>query len=132
MEASWPMMMNGCSTGWLPTQVRIRRLATRVQNRICEMGRKVIERSLDVWRRGIRNRTSTEAARASTPPSLLGMERRMAYANRKYHSGLIWGGVARGLAGVKFSGSPSMLGENSARDTSRMIISANPRMSFTV
>lgn len=48
MEASCPMMMNGCSTGWLPTQVRTSRLATKVQNRICEMGRKVIERSLDV------------------------------------------------------------------------------------
>lgn len=30
-----------------------------------------------------------EARRARTPPSLLGIERRMAYANRKYHSGLI-------------------------------------------
>lgn len=46
-------------------------------------------RCLDLWRKGIRNRTSTEAARASTPPSLLGIERRMAYANRKYHSGLM-------------------------------------------
>lgn len=124
------MIMNGCSTGWLPTQVRIRRLATRAQKRICEMGRNVIERSLEVWRRGIRNRTSTEAARARTPPSLFGIDRRMAYANRKYHSGLMWGGVARGFAGVKFSGSPSRLGENRARETSRMIISANPRMSF--
>lgn len=77
-EASWPMMMNGCSTGWLPTQVRMRRLATRVQNRICERGRKVIERSLDVCNSGTRNRTSTEAARASTPPSLFGIDRRMA------------------------------------------------------
>lgn len=77
-EASWPMMINGCSTGWLPTQVRMRRLATRVQNRIWDRGRKVIERCLDVWSRGIRNRTRTEAARARTPPSLLGMERRMA------------------------------------------------------
>lgn len=38
--------------------------------------------------------------RAKTPPSLLGMERRIAYANRKYHSGLIWGGVLSGLAGI--------------------------------
>lgn len=67
----------------------MRRLATSVQKRTCEMGRKVIERSLEVWRRGIRNRTKTEAARARTPPSLLGMDRRMAYANRKYHSGLM-------------------------------------------
>ena len=72
------MMMNGCSTGWLPIQVRIRRLATRSQNRVWESGRKVIVRCLDLWRKGIRKRMRTEAARASTPPSLLGMERRMA------------------------------------------------------
>ena len=30
---------------------------------------------------------STEATRASTPPNLLGIDRRMAYANKKYHSG---------------------------------------------
>lgn len=42
------------------------------------------------------------------------------------------GGVTRGLAGVKFSGSPRRLGENRARETSRESISTNPRMSFTV
>lgn len=72
------MMMKGYSTGWLPIQVRIRRLATRSQNRVWESGRKVIVRCLDLWRKGIRKRMRTEAARASTPPSLLGMERRMA------------------------------------------------------
>lgn len=72
------MMMNGCSTGWLPTQVRTRRLATRVQNRIWERGRNVIDRSLEVWSSGIRNRTKTEAARARTPPSLFGIDRRIA------------------------------------------------------
>lgn len=77
-EASWPMMMNGCSTGWLPTQVRMRTLATRAQNRICDRGRKVIDRSFDVCSSGMRNRTRIEAARASTPPSLFGMDRRMA------------------------------------------------------
>lgn len=124
------MMMNGCSTGWLPTHVRMKRSATRAQNRICDRGRKVMERCLDVWRRGIRNRTRTEAARARTPPSLFGMDRRMAYANRKYHSGLMWGGVARGLAGVKFSGSPRRFGENRARVTNGTSISANPSRSL--
>lgn len=78
----------------------------------------------------MRNRISTEAARASTPPSLLGIERRMAYANRKYHSGLIWGGVTSGFAGVKFSGSPKRLGENMAKVIRGMNISMKPRMSF--
>lgn len=71
-------MMKGCSTGWLPTHVRIRRLVTRVQKRSWESGRKVIVRCLDLWRRGIKSRISTEAASASTPPSLFGIERRMA------------------------------------------------------
>lgn len=88
-DAVWPIRMNGCSTGWLPIHVRMSRLATRVQNSIWERGRNVIARCLDLCRRGDRNRTSTEAARANTPPSLFGIERRMAYANRKYHSGLI-------------------------------------------
>lgn len=41
-----------------------------------------------------------DKTKASTPPSLLGIDRRMAYANRKYHSGLICGGVFNGFAGV--------------------------------
>lgn len=82
-------MMNGCSTGWLPIHVRMRRLAIRVQNSSWEKGRKVMVRCLDLWRKGTRNRISTEAAKASTPPSLFGIERKMAYANRKYHSGLM-------------------------------------------
>lgn len=48
MEASWPMMMNGCSAGWLPIHVRMNRLATSVQNRTWESGRNVIERCLDL------------------------------------------------------------------------------------
>lgn len=123
-------MMNGCSTGWLPTHVKMSKLATSVQNRICDRGRKVIERCLDLCRSGMRNSTRTEAARARTPPSLFGIDRRMAYANRKYHSGLMCGGVAKGLAGVKFSGSPSRFGENRAMVASRMSIRAKPRMSL--
>ena len=41
-------MMNGCSTGWLPTQVRINRLVTRSQNSDWDRGRKVIVRFLDL------------------------------------------------------------------------------------
>lgn len=36
--------------------------------------------------------------KAITPPNLLGIERRIAYANKKYHSGWMWMGVFRGLA----------------------------------
>jgi hypothetical protein len=33
------------------------------------------------------NRNITERTRPSTPPNLFGIERRIAYANKKYHSG---------------------------------------------
>lgn len=51
-----------------------------------------------------------DPTRALTPPSLEGTERKIAYANRKYHSGTIWGGVTMGLAGIKLSASPSTWG----------------------
>jgi hypothetical protein len=56
------------------------------------------------------NRIRSAANIATTPPSLLGIARRMAYAHRKYHSGLMWTGVTKGLAGRKFSGSPRRFG----------------------
>lgn len=38
--------------------------------------------------------------------------------------------MARGLAGVKFSGSPNKFGENSAKAASEISINANPKMSL--
>lgn len=110
--------------------MRIITSATRVQNKNCPMGRKVRLRCLEVWRKGTTIRTRIEARRARTPPSLLGMERRIAYANRKYHSGLMWGGVTRGFAGVKLSGSPSRLGEKSAREARTVNRATKPRRSL--
>lgn len=52
--------------------------ATRVQNKNWVRGRKVSPRCLEVWRIGTTIRTRIENKRASTPPSLLGMERRIA------------------------------------------------------
>ena len=51
-----------------------------------------------------------DKAKATTPPSLLGIDRKIAYAIKKYHSGWIWTGVTRGFAGIKFSGSPNTQG----------------------
>jgi hypothetical protein len=61
---------------------------------------------------GRRNKIRRAAKRAITPPSLLGIDRKMAYTQRKYHSGLIWIGVTNGLASRKFSGSVNRLGAN--------------------
>lgn len=55
---------------------------------------------LDVLSTGITAGMRMENIRASTPPSSLGMDHKIAYANKKYRSGLIWGGVLRGLAKV--------------------------------
>jgi len=50
---------------------------------------------------------ATDITRAITPPNLLGIDRKIAYAKRKYHSGWMCAGVTSGLAGMKLSGSPS-------------------------
>jgi hypothetical protein len=48
----------------------------------------------------------TEAPSASTPPNLDGIERKITYANKKYHSGWMCNGATNGFAGLKFSTSP--------------------------
>jgi len=58
------------------------------------------------------NKISRAANKAITPPSLLGIERKIAYTHRKYHSGLIWIGVTNGFANRKFSGSVNIFGVN--------------------
>ena len=67
-----------------------------------------------------------EKARARTPPNLLGIDRRMAYANKKYHSGWIWIGVTIGLAAIKFSGSPKSHGAKKATDKKNIMNIINP------
>ena len=57
---------------------------------------------------GKMNRTAIDITRAITPPNLLGIDRRFAYANRKYHSGWMCTGVTGGFAGVNLSGSLRM------------------------
>jgi len=42
---------------------------------------------------------------AITPSALLGIARKTAYANKKYHSGWMCLGVTKGLASIQFSGS---------------------------
>lgn len=71
-------MIKGCSTGIPPIQVRMATSATSAQKRSCVRGRKVRLRCLEVWRMGTTISTRIEARRARTPPSLLGIERRIA------------------------------------------------------
>jgi len=53
------------------------------------------------------NRIAIDKTKETTPPNLLGIDRKIAYANKKYHSGWMWAGVTKGLAGIKLSGSPN-------------------------
>lgn len=78
MDASWPMMINGCSTGWPPIHVKMRRLATRIQYRVWVIGRNVRLRCFEVWRNGRKAKIRIDRTRATTPPNLLGIERRIA------------------------------------------------------
>lgn len=78
MDAIWPMIINGSSTGCAPIHVKIKMLVMVHQNVSWERGRKVIDCCFDVWSDGISARISTENNKAKTPPILFGMDRRMA------------------------------------------------------
>ena len=66
-----------------------------------------------------------------TLPSLFWIDRRIAYANGKCHSGWICTGVTSGFAGVKLCGSLKMYGCFRVYIARIIIMIANPRMSFT-
>jgi len=72
------------------------------------------------------------ASKAITPPSLFGIDRRIAYSHRKYHSGWMCLGVIIGFASEKFSGSISMLGERRMTIMKILVKIKNPRTSFIV
>jgi len=71
-------------------------------------------------------------ASAITPPNLFGIDRKIVYANKKYHSGWIWIGVTIGLAGIKFSGSVEMYGEIQIIVINKIIVKIKPTKSFLV
>jgi hypothetical protein len=85
-----------------------------------------------LFEKGRINKIAIDITRATTPPSLLGIDRKIAYANRKYHSGWMCTGVTSGLAGVKLSGSPSTYGFINGIIVSIIIMIMNPRMSLNV
>jgi hypothetical protein len=101
-----PIVTKGASTGQAPIQVRIKKNEENAQNESFLRGYSAVDRNLNLQVKGRIQRIRMEVTRATTPPSLLGIDRRMAYANKKYHSGLMCAGVAMGFAGIKLSGSP--------------------------
>jgi hypothetical protein len=116
MVRTCPIVMNGGSTGFPPIHVNKHHDDTRSQNKIWLSGYSELLINLAFMVNGSLNKINRAIASAITPPSLLGIERRMAYNHRKYHSGLIWTGVTKGLDIMKFSGSVNILGLNITSD----------------
>lgn len=102
-------MINGSSTGFAPIHVRIKNDESNIISEVFFII-IIFFVFLLLNAMGVVYIIATEQIRANTPPILLGMERKMAYANRKYHSGWMCGGDFRGSAWLKFSGSPNMFG----------------------
>lgn len=48
IDASCPIVIKGCSTGWPPIHVSVSKSATRIQNRHWLNGRNIMLRCLDV------------------------------------------------------------------------------------
>lgn len=69
--------MNGGSTGFVAVHVITRKVAANIQNVICINGRNIIDRILDVWVNGTVMRIIIDIVRASAPPSLFGIDRRI-------------------------------------------------------
>lgn len=76
-EVIWPIVVNGGSTGLVAAHVIVMNVATRVQNMSCVSGRNVIDRMCEVWVNGAVSRMATDNTRATVPPNLFGMDRRM-------------------------------------------------------
>lgn len=124
-------VLKGSSAGQLPSQVSRKKTPMRAQNISCLTGHQVEPRMFFlVSMNGRTPRMRIARKRAITPPSLFGIARRIAYTQRKYHSGLMCGGVTSGLAGMKFSGSRNRSGSRSLMRSIRNRAVAMPTRSF--
>ena len=78
-------MINGISIGCAPAQVNKIKLLENIQKSSWLKGLNVIEYKFFIIGRVYK--IIIDIKSAITPPNLLGIDRRIAYANRKYHSG---------------------------------------------
>jgi len=102
------MDVKGLSTGFVPKRVKNRNTIEKLQKK--NVFFEVFWFCIDEGLISNLKKIKIDIKRAITPPSLLGIARKMAYAKRKYHSGWICVGVISGFAGVKLSGSISKKG----------------------
>jgi hypothetical protein len=90
MERVCPIKIKGVSTGQAPIHVNKAMSIMKIQKRIWAVNKfLLLGRGEIVSVNGRIRNTRIDIRRQTTPPNLLGMERRIAYAKRKYHSGWI-------------------------------------------
>jgi hypothetical protein len=82
-----PISSYGASTGFLPIHIKITNVAHRVQNVICRNTLNLLDRIEGFRKNGRKYKIQILIASATTPPSFLGIDRRIAYIGKKYHSG---------------------------------------------
>jgi hypothetical protein len=80
-----PIDKKGSSIGFIPSQVKKKKVVTKLQNEKDFKFKLVCCVFLFVTANG--NIIRIDISKPKTPPNLLGMDRRIAYAKRKYHSG---------------------------------------------
>lgn len=103
-----PNDTKGGSTGLAPIHVRSPTIVISLQNIAFFVGENFL--FVFSFLTTITAKIIIEHSIASTPPSFDGIDRKMAYANKKYHSGRMWTGVVDVLDVLKFSTSPSVFG----------------------
>lgn len=91
-----------------------------------------MEKKIFFNKNGINPKIKIDNIKEITPPNLLGIERKIVYANKKYHSGWIWIGVINELARIKFSGSFNKNGYCKFINFNKKIKIINPIKSFNV
>lgn len=107
IDRIWLSWIKGNSIGWDPIKVSRKKILINIQYINWLIG-YIMNEFIFILKIGKKYKIIIDISKAITPPSFLGIERRIAYANKKYHSGWIWTGVIIGLAGIKLSGSPKI------------------------
>lgn len=87
MVVTCPIKTQGSSTGRAPIHVNKNKTLNKTQILIFIHRLNAWDLNLENFKKGKIYKIATDKTRAITPPNLLGIERRIAYANKKYHSG---------------------------------------------
>jgi len=92
--------MKGVSGVCWPIYPSNKKSKTNNQKKIWCKGRYKEDRIAEVLINGSVNKTKIDANNATTPNNLLGIDRKIAYEGKKYHSGTICSGVTIAFAGI--------------------------------